>query len=384
VAKKITLLGSTGSIGTQTLDIVAYHPEHFEVVALSAGGNIERLAAQVNQFHPQIVSVASKIGAEELKPMIPSDVKVLYGEEGNIAVAAYTDADIVVSAMVGSAGCQPTLAAIEAGKTIALANKETLVAAGHIVTAKAKQHGVAIVPVDSEHSALFQCLNGSRIEDVLSLTLTASGGSFRDLSRELLAHVSVADALKHPNWSMGPKVTIDSATMANKGLEVIEAYWLFGIDYDRIRVLIHPESIIHSYVEFQDRSIIAQLGMPDMRVPIQYALTYPNRPRSPSASLDLATVGKLTFRVMDFDRYPMIRFAYEAGRVGGTSPAVFNAANEVAVSRFLAGDIPFLAIESIVEDVLAKHIPLRELEFQAILEADQWARGLASQIKYGT
>jgi 1-deoxy-D-xylulose-5-phosphate reductoisomerase len=378
--KKIAILGSTGSIGTQTLDIAAFHPERFRVEALAAGSNVERLAEQASRFRPKLVSVATKELADRLEGLIPSGIRVLYGDEGVHAVAAENDADIVVSAMVGSAGCEPTLAAIDAGKAVALANKETLVAAGGIVTARAKRRGVPLIPVDSEHSAIFQSLNGSRIDDVLALTLTASGGSFRDKTREELAGVTVEQALKHPNWSMGAKVTIDSATMANKGLEVIEARWLFDVDYDRIRVLVHPESIIHSYIEFYDRSVIAQLGMPDMRVPIQYALTHPERPLSPADSLDLATLGKLTFRPMDFERYPMIRLAYEAGRAGGTATAVFNAANEVAVARFLAGEIPFLSIESIVEDTLLKHAITPATTLEAIQEADGWAREAAKNL----
>ncbi|HZG58329.1 1-deoxy-D-xylulose-5-phosphate reductoisomerase [Paenibacillus sp.] len=380
--KKLSILGSTGSIGTQTLDIVAFHPERFRVEALAAGSNVELLAEQARKFRPRLVSVATKAHAEKLEGNIPEGITVMYGEEGLRAVAAENDASVVVSAMVGSAGCEPTLAAIEAGKAIALANKETLVAAGHIVTARARRRGVPLIPVDSEHSAIFQALNGSRIDDVLALTLTASGGSFRDRTRDELEGVTVADALKHPNWSMGAKVTIDSATMANKGLEVIEARWLFDVDYDRIRVLIHPESIIHSYVEFYDKSVIAQLGAPDMRVPIQYALTHPERPLSPAESLDLAELGKLTFRPMDFERYPMIRLAYEAGRTAGTATAVFNAANEVAVARFLAEEIPFLAIERIVETTLEKHDPVADPDLGAIREADAWARSEAKLCKF--
>jgi 1-deoxy-D-xylulose-5-phosphate reductoisomerase len=377
--KKIAILGSTGSIGTQTLEIIAYHPELFQLEALAAGENIERLIDQALRFHPRLVSVKTKELADKVKQELPATIKVMYGHEGAIAVAAENDANVVISAMVGSAGCRPTLAAIEANKSIALANKETLVTAGHIVMDMAKQRNVAIIPVDSEHSALFQSLNGSHREDVLSLTLTASGGSFRNLTREQLQNVTIQDALKHPNWSMGPKVTIDSATMANKGLEVIEAHWLFGIPYDQIRVMIHPESIIHSYVEFQDKSIIAQLGMPDMRVPIQYALTYPKRPSSPSLSLDLTQLGQLTFRKMDMERYPMMSLAYHAGRLGGTSPTVFNAANEVAVNRFLTGEIPFIAIERIVEETLTEHHQIDNPGLNIIWEIDEWARMTAKR-----
>ncbi|MCI3918988.1 1-deoxy-D-xylulose-5-phosphate reductoisomerase [Paenibacillus sp. TRM 82003] len=378
--KRISILGSTGSIGTQTLDIAAFHPERFRVEALAAGGNVELLAEQARKFRPRLVSVATMEHADRLRALLPEGIRILYGDEGVRAVAAENDADVVVSAMVGSAGCAPTLAAIDAGKAVALANKETLVAAGALVTARAKRRGVKLIPVDSEHSAIFQSLNGSRIDDVLALTLTASGGSFRDKTREELDGVTVEQALKHPNWSMGAKVTIDSATMANKGLEVIEARWLFDVDYDRIRVLIHPESIIHSYVEFYDKSVIAQLGQPDMRVPIQYALTYPDRPLSPADSLDLAALGKLTFRPMDFERYPMMRLAYEAGRAGGTATAVFNAANEAAVARFLAGELPFRRIDEIVEATLSQHEPAPATTLEAIVEADRWARDTAKNL----
>lgn len=379
--KNIAILGSTGSVGTQTLDIVKHHPERFRVEALAAGGNIALLAEQAHAFRPKLVSVASKEAAEQLKQLVPAGVTVVWGSAGLHSAAAETDADLVVAAMVGSAGVGPTLAAIDAGKHIALANKETLVTAGHIVTQRAAGRGVPIIPVDSEHSAIFQSLNGSRLEDVAAITLTASGGSFRDRTREQLAGVTLEDALKHPNWSMGAKVTIDSATMANKGLEVIEAYWLFGIGFDRIRVLIHPESIVHSFVEFNDRSVMAQLGLPDMRVPIQYALTYPERPPSPSGSLNLAAVGKLQFREMDYDRYPMLRLAFESGRAGGTAPAVYNAANEVAVSRFAQGDISFLDIETVVEETLSKHNVTASPTLEEVWEADAWARELAKKLK---
>ncbi len=379
MVKRIAILGSTGSIGTQTLDVVAHHQERFSVEALAAGKNIDLLAEQALQFQPKLVSVGTKEAADKLRAMLPSAIRVVYGDEGVHAAAAETEADIVVAAIVGSNGLKPTLAAVEAGKDIALANKETLVTAGHIVTSRVRERNVRLIPVDSEHSAIFQSLNGSRMENVKTITLTASGGSFRDKPRAELEGVTVEQALKHPNWSMGPKVTIDSATMANKGLELIEARWLFDMEIDRIHVVIHPESIIHSYVEFLDHSIIAQLGMPDMRVPIQYALTYPERPVSPAPSLDLAALGKLTFRAMDTERYPMMRLAYEAGRAGGTAPAVFNAANEAAVDLFLQGQIPFLAIESMVETALSAHVTVSEPSLEAIWEADAWARNFAVQ-----
>lgn len=376
--KKLAILGSTGSIGTQTLDVVRAHPEAFEVEGLAAGNNIELLIQQVLEFKPSKVSVGSKESAEQIKQQLPAHIQVFYGEQGLIEIAAGTDADTVVTAVMGSMGLPSTLAAIDAGKTIGLANKETLVTAGHLVTARARQKGVQLLPIDSEHSALFQCLNGEPRERIHQLTLTASGGSFRDRTREQLKHVTVADALKHPNWSMGSKITIDSATMANKGLEVIEAHWLFDMPYDQISVLLHPESIIHSFVEFVDTSIIAQLGNPDMRVPIQYALTYPDRQQAPSSRLSLAQIGQLNFREMDYVRFPCLSMAFEAGRLGGTAPTVFNAANEIAVSRFLNGEIPFLLIEDIIADALQQHEVIANPELEVIYATDAQTRARAS------
>lgn len=376
--KKLAILGSTGSIGTQTLDVVRAHPEAFEVEGLAAGNNIELLMQQVLEFKPSKISVGSKESAEQIKQQLPAHIQVFYGEQGLIEIAAGTDTDTVVTAVMGSMGLPSTLAAIDAGKTIGLANKETLVTAGHLVTARARQKGVQLLPIDSEHSALFQCLNGEPRERIHQLTLTASGGSFRDRTREQLKHVTVADALKHPNWSMGSKITIDSATMANKGLEVIEAHWLFDMPYDQISVLLHPESIIHSFVEFVDTSIIAQLGNPDMRVPIQYALTYPDRQQAPSSRLSLAQIGQLNFREMDYVRFPCLSMAFEAGRLGGTAPTVFNAANEIAVSRFLNGEIPFLLIEDIIADALQQHEVIANPELEVIYATDAQTRARAS------
>lgn len=378
--KKITVIGSTGSIGTQTLDVVRQHQDQFEVEGLAAGSNAELFVEQVRAFRPKKASVANREIADKVRSSIPSEVQLFHGEEGLVEVAAGTDADTVVTAIVGSAGLRPTLAAISEGKHIALANKETLVTAGHLVTDLARKKGVSLLPVDSEHSAIFQCLNGERAEDVERITLTASGGSFRDLNRDQLRHVTVEDALKHPNWSMGAKVTIDSATMVNKGLEVIEARWLFGMDFERIGVLLHPESIVHSFVEYRDGSVIAQLGTPDMRVPIQYALTYPDRWFSEAKRLSLAEVGKLHFREMDFERYPCLRLAYECGKIGGTATSVYNAANEVAVARFLNREIPFLQIEHIIETVLSRHEVQAEPGLEAIKEADRWAREIARSV----
>ncbi|MHA6484363.1 1-deoxy-D-xylulose-5-phosphate reductoisomerase [Paenibacillus sp. strain BS8-2] len=378
--KKIALLGSTGSIGTQTLDIVRHQRERFSITALSAGTNRDLVIEQAREFNPLLVSVATKELAEEVKLHLPSGTRVVYGDEGLIEVAAGTDADTVVTAIMGSRGLPATLAAIDEGKAIGLANKETLVTAGHIVMARAKEKGVSIIPIDSEHSAIFQCLNGERRSGVHSITLTASGGSFRDRTRNELEGVTVAEALNHPNWAMGAKITIDSATMVNKGLEVIEARWLFDLTYDQISVLIHPESIIHSYVEFVDRSIVAQLGMPDMRVPIQYALTYPDRYDTPTARLDLASIGKLHFREMDFDRYPCLRLAFDCGRLGNSAPAVYNAANEVAVDRFLKGAITFLDIERVLETVIERHEIVKINDLASIAEVDAWARQLAANV----
>ncbi len=378
--KKIAIIGSTGSIGTQTLDVVKQHADQFAVEGLAAGTNAELFVKQVNDFKPKKASVATKEIADQVRHLIPNDVQLYYGEEGLVEVAAGTEAETVVTAIVGSAGLPATLAAISEGKHIALANKETLVTAGHLVTGLAKEKGVSLLPVDSEHSAIFQCLNGERMGDIERITLTASGGSFRDLNREQLRHVTVEDALKHPNWSMGAKVTIDSATMVNKGLEVIEARWLFGMSFEQIGVLLHPESIVHSFVEYRDGSVIAQLGTPDMRVPIQYALTYPQRWISDTKRLSLADVGKLHFREMDMVRYPCLRLAFECGKIGGTATSVYNAANEVAVARFLNREIPFLQIEHIIESVLSRHQVQAEPDLEAIKEADRWARDTARSL----
>jgi len=378
--KKISVLGSTGSIGTQTLDVARMHRDQFQIEGLAAGSNVELLLQQVKEFGPRKVSVATKELADRVKHSLPAGTEVFYGREGLIEIAAGTDAELVVTAVVGSMGLPSTLAAIEAGKNIGLANKETLVTAGHLVTAAAAAKGVKLLPIDSEHSAIFQCLNGERYEDIERITLTASGGSFRDYTREQLVDVTVEDALKHPNWSMGAKITIDSATMVNKGLEVIEAHWLYGLPYEQISVLLHPESIIHSFVEFRDSSIIAQLGNPDMRVPIQYALTYPERWNSPAPKLSLAEAGRLNFREMDFERFPCLRLAYECGKMGGTAPTVFNAANEVAVARFLRKEISFLRIEEIIEQVVERHQNHPEPPLETIEASDQSARELASTL----
>lgn len=372
--KKISLLGATGSIGVQTLDILKRNPDAFELVSFSAGRNIRQVEEIVQAFQPKLVSVIEKEDAAKLQTAFPK-TQFVYGAEGLKEVAARTGADILVNAVIGSVGLEPTLAAIQQGITIAIANKETLVAAGEIVMAEAKKYEAPILPVDSEHSALFQALNGENPKEITKLILTASGGSFRHLTRAELANVTVEEALAHPNWSMGNKLTIDSATMMNKGLEVIEAHHLFNMPYDQIDVLLHKESIIHSMVEFHDTSVMAQLGSPDMRVPIQYALTYPTRmPMQNANRLRLEEIAQLHFEKMDFERFKALALAYEAGRLGGTMPAAMNAANEVAVSLFMAGKIPFLKIDEIVERVMDRHQSIEKPTLEAILNVDKETR----------
>lgn len=353
--KYISLLGATGSIGTQTVDIIKGNREEFNLVAMSVGKNISLAREIIRDLSPQLVSTINKEDAKMLQTEFPQ-IAFTYGENGLTDVAVYHKSNILVNGVMGSVGLQPTLQAIEAKKDIALANKETLVTAGHLVMDAIKKHGVNILPVDSEHSAIFQALQGENTKNIEKIILTASGGSFRDRTREELQNVTVQEALNHPNWSMGAKITIDSASMMNKGLEVIEAHWLFDLPYEKIDVVLHKESVIHSMVEFHDSSVIAQLGSPDMRVPIQYALTYPDRFPLPNAkSLNLAEIGKLHFTQMDFNRFRCLKLAYEAGKEGGSSPTVLNAANEVAVEAFLQGNITFLQIENYVEQALNNH-----------------------------
>lgn len=379
--KKISLLGATGSIGTQTLDVIKSHPDKFTLEAISIGRNIDLGLKQINEYKPKLVSVQFKEDYDKLLKEIPKNTKLFYGNEGLEEVAANNDADILVNAVLGSVGLKPTLSAIQAGKTIAIANKETLVTAGHLVTAEANKFNVNLLPVDSEHSAIFQCLQGESLQEVDKLILTASGGSFRHLERSQLANVTVQDALNHPNWSMGAKITIDSATMMNKGLEVIEAYWLFGMPYEKIEVLLHQESIIHSMVEFIDGSVIAQLGTPDMRVPIQYALTYPNRlDLVGKKRLSLWEVGKLHFSKPSFDRYRCLGFAFEAGKSGGTVPTVLNAANEEAVSLFLNGTISFLEIEEAIEKALNWHQKISSPTLEEIQHIDKEVRTFVKKV----
>ncbi|CAH0346156.1 1-deoxy-D-xylulose-5-phosphate reductoisomerase [Bacillus sp. CECT 9360] len=370
--KYISLLGATGSIGRQTVDVVREHPGQFKIVAMSAGKNIERIRQYIEEFQPELVSMQTRDDYETLKnEYFSKDIRFTYGDEGLMEAAVYDKADILVNAVIGSIGLNPTLQAIKAKKDIAIANKETLVTAGHLVTEEAKNAGVRLLPVDSEHSAIFQALQGEQEKNMERLIITASGGSFRDRTRDELKDVSVEEALNHPNWSMGAKITIDSASMMNKGLEVIEAHWLFGLPYEKIDVLLHKESIIHSMVEFHDSSVMAQLGTPDMRVPIQYALTYPDRlPLTASNRLNLAEVGKLHFAEMDFNRFPCLQYAYEAGKTGGTMPTVLNAANEAAVAGFLEGKISFLEIEALIEKALTNHTAISAPDLQVIQEID--------------
>ena len=378
--KKIAILGSTGSIGVSTLDVIADHPEEFAVTGLTAGKNIGRLREQIERFRPRLAAVIDEEHAAMLRRLLGpgAATEVLHGSEGYCEVAA-AGSDMVVSAMVGAAGLIPTLAAIEAGIPIALANKEALVMAGRIVLSKAAEKGVGIIPVDSEHSAIFQCLQGHRREDVRRIILTASGGPFLKASAEQLAAVTGADALRHPNWTMGRKITIDSATMINKGLEVIEAGWLFGLPVEAIDVLIHPQSIVHSLVEYRDRSVLAQLGVPDMRIPIAYALSFPRRLPRLDSRLDLTTAGPLEFLAPDLDRFPGLRLAYEAAGRGGTAPAVLSAANEKAVEAFLCDRIRFSDIVAVVRHVLSRHLMQAEPTIDEIVAADRWAREEAQQ-----
>lgn len=377
--KSISILGSTGSIGVQTLDVVRQHLDQFQIVALTAGTNGDLLLQQALEFHPRLVSVGNQMLAEKIRMELPDDIKVLYGKEGLLEAATHHECNYVVSSIVGSAGLVPTLAAIEAGKSIGLANKETLVTAGHLVMEKAKEKKVSIIPIDSEHSAIFQCLNGEDSRVVKRIIITASGGSFRDLTREQLKDVTPRQALNHPNWSMGAKITIDSATMMNKGLEVMEAHWLFQLPYEQIDTILHKESIIHSMVEFADRAVLAQLGTPDMKIPIQYALTYPGRMPLETEPLDLLKTGSLHFEPLSKERYPCLSFAYEAGNIGGTMPSVLNGANEVAVARFLKGEITFLEIEDVISSVMNRHQVQSHPDLETIMEVDQWARHIAGE-----
>jgi 1-deoxy-D-xylulose-5-phosphate reductoisomerase len=379
--KNITILGSTGSIGQSTLAVVEKFPDRFKVVALAAGNNVDILEKQVRQFRPAMVSVVSPSSAESLKKRCADvNIRILSGIEGMIQVAAVDEAHITVSAIVGTAGLVPTLAAIRAGKTIALANKEVLVTAGELVMAECRSRGVKLLPVDSEHSAIFQCLHAGANKDIRKLILTASGGPFRNFSKKDLAKVTLAQALKHPNWSMGKKITIDSATLMNKGLEVIEARWLFDIRPEMIKVLVHPQSIVHSMVEYTDGAVVAQLGMPDMKGPIAYALSYPDRLDDVSPALDLASIGTLTFEEPDRSRFPCLDYAYDALRAGGSMPAVLSAANEIAVKHFLDEKIGYADIAQVIKATMEAHTPSPIKTVEDTLKADLWARKEAEKV----
>lgn len=368
--KKIAILGSTGSIGTQTLEVVRENKD-IEVLALAAGNNITLLEQQIREFHPRLVGVWAEEKAEELKSRIrDTGTKVVSGMDGLLEIAQIEGSEILVTAIVGMIGIRPTIAAIEAGKDIALANKETLVTAGHIIMPLAKKMGVKILPVDSEHSAIFQSLQGSRRSEVKKILLTASGGPFRGKKQEDLLNIRVEDALKHPNWAMGRKITIDSSTMVNKGLEVMEAKWLFNVDIDDVQVVVQPQSVIHSMVEFVDGAVIAQLGTPDMKLPIQYALYYPERRYLPGDRVDFWKIGHLDFEEPDMGTFYGLELAYEAGRTGGTLPTVFNAANELAVSQFLNREIKYLEIIEIIEDCMRAHKTIENPTVEQILETE--------------
>ncbi|MDY2995996.1 MAG: 1-deoxy-D-xylulose-5-phosphate reductoisomerase [Faecalimonas sp.] len=369
--KKIAILGSTGSIGTQTLEVVRENKD-IEVLGLAAGNNIKLLERQIREFHPKMAAVWTEERAKELRENVKDlDIKIVSGMEGLIELSVMEESEILVTAIVGMIGIRPTIEAIKAGKDIALANKETLVTAGHIIMPLAKEYQVAILPVDSEHSAIFQSLQGGQEKALHKILLTASGGPFRKKTREELLNIQVEDALKHPNWEMGRKITIDSSTLVNKGLEVIEAKWLFDVSLDQIEVVVHPQSIIHSMVEYVDGAIIAQLGTPDMKLPIQYALYYPERRFLPGDRLDFAALSKLTFEKPDMETFYGLRLAFEAGKEGGSLPTVFNAANELAVSKFLDRKIKYLEIPEIIEHCMQAHKTIADPSVDEILQTEQ-------------
>ena len=380
--KTLSLLGATGSIGKNVLAVVRQFPDRFRIVGLAAGQNVQVLAEQVLEFQPECVSVGNADARENLARMLPPPwhSRIVDGTEGNCTVASLPEADMVVSAVVGSVGLLPVLAAIQKGKDIGLANKETLVMAGHLVMKAVEQYGVRLLPIDSEHSAIFQVLEAGRKQDVARIILTASGGPFRTKSSNELATVTQEQALAHPNWSMGRKISIDSATLMNKGLEVIEARWLFGVAPEQIEVVVHPQSLVHSLVEFCDGSVVAQLGIPDMRIPIAYALSFPERLELGLDRLDLACCGGLSFEQPDHARFPALRLAYDALAMGGVKPAALNAANEVAVEAFLAGIIGFTKIAEVVEVAMRKTVQADELDLQAIIAADKAARRIAAEV----
>lgn len=370
--KRIAVLGSTGSIGTQTLDIVRNYKEDLEVVALAASTSVALIEAQIREFSPKLVAMWSEKAAAELKERVKDlDVKVLCGMEGLLEIAVMEEMDTLVTAIVGMIGIRPTIEAIKAGKDIALANKETLVCAGHIIMPMAKEYGVSILPVDSEHSAIFQSLNGEPEGRIQKILLTASGGPFRGRSREELVNIQVEDALKHPNWAMGRKITIDSSTLVNKGLEVMEAKWLFGVEPEQIQVVVHPQSIIHSMVEYVDGAVIAQLGIPDMKLPIQYALFYPDRRPMHEKKLDFFELQNMTFEKPDMETFYGLKLAYEALKAGGSVPTVYNAANEKAVALFLERKIGYLQIPELIQKSMESHVRIENPSVDEILETEK-------------
>ena len=372
--KNLAVLGSTGSIGTQTLDVVRANRDLFTIKVLAANSSIDQLAEQIAEFSPELAVLADEQAADELRKRNTGKTVILGGKEGLVKAAAYDGTDIVVTSLMGFAGLAPTMTALEKGKDIALANKETLVVAGELVMKKAAEKGAAILPVDSEHCALFQCLQGEKRKTVEKLILTASGGPFRGKKVAELKNVSIKDCLAHPTWSMGKKITVDSATLVNKGLEVIEAHWLYDMPYDKIQVAVHPQSIVHSMVAYQDGTVMAQLGSTDMKLPIQYALTYPDRVKSEWKRLDFWNMQPLTFEKPDMDTFRGLKIAYEAGKAGGTMPCVMNAANEVAVAAFLAGKIGFLDIYDLIEKALERRENKSNPSFEVLCEEDAWIR----------
>lgn len=378
--KNISILGASGSIGSQSIEILDCNRDKFTLDAISVGENINYLRKILSLFTPKLVCVKNKHDYDSLRSEYPN-IKFTYGLEGLLEVSTFHSTHTVINGLVGNIGLMPTIYAIESGKTIALANKETIVTAGHIINEKIRKHNVKIIPVDSEHSALFQCLNGENKKDINKLILTASGGCLRDKKREELKNITVEDALNHPNWSMGPKITIDSTTMANKGLEVIEAHFLFDIPYENIDIIIHKESIIHSMIEFKDTTIMAQMGVPDMKNPIQYALTYPNRILNPNfSSLDFNKINSLNFSPVDFDRYPCVKMAFDAGKLGGSATTVFNSANEEAVKLFLNRKIPFLSIETLIYKALNSHSVINNPSLEEILNIDIETRNFINNL----
>ena len=378
--KRISILGSTGSIGTQTLEVIDYLEEDIAVTAVTANNSVDLLAQQAQQFDVDYAVIMNQEHQEKLESLlVGTNTKVLSGLEGILKVATLSDIDLVINSLVGSIGVKPTLAAIRSGNDVGLANKETLVTAGQLVMSEAEENNVAILPVDSEHNAIFQALEGNQRKDVERIILTASGGPFREASAEKLKQVTVDEALDHPNWDMGGKITIDSATLMNKGLEVIEAKWLFDLKFDDIDVVVHPQSIVHSLVEYNDHSTLAELGMPDMKVSIQYVLTYPERKNNNLEPLNLAQIGELTFEEPQTDLFPCLKYAYQAGKKGGTMPAVLNAANEVAVAKFLNGKLKFVQIPKVIAAVMERHQVIADPTLEDIMQADKWARESAEK-----